>query len=188
MRYLFILFLLFTLNSYCDEVKEVSINAPENWPKEIIKLPPGFAPDMKFRGIEDIRFAPGMFKPDAKDFFTYVFLLDGKYGDKLDKNTIESEILIYYKGLGKAVGGKKFNIDPEKFSIDLKSDDGKKFTGTLKWVEPFRTGKPQTLNLEITVWNGKEKQFLFALVSPAKKDSEVWKDLKSIQSKLTIKK
>ncbi|MEM7393198.1 MAG: hypothetical protein AAF492_12705, partial [Verrucomicrobiota bacterium] len=47
---------------------------PKGWFGERIALPTGFAPDMTLKGVEEIRFAPGMFKPDAADFFTYVFV------------------------------------------------------------------------------------------------------------------
>ena len=29
---------------------------------------------MKLTGVEEIRFAPGMFKPESETFFTYVFV------------------------------------------------------------------------------------------------------------------
>ena len=186
MKYFLCIFLLIP-TILPAQVKSIEINTPKDWFKEIINLPPGFAPDMKFRGKEDIRFAPGMFKPEEKDFFTYVFLLDGKYGEKFDQKAVESEILKYYKGLGKAVGGKKFNVDPSKFEIKLTSEKKGEYKGTLKWKEPFRTGKDQTLNLQIYTWDSPEKQFLFAMVSPAALDSEVWKSLKEVYQKLTIK-
>ena len=44
------------------------------WKGERIELPPTFAPKMKMEGIEEIRFAPGMFKPGEEDFFSYVFV------------------------------------------------------------------------------------------------------------------
>ena len=46
---------------------------PKGWGKESIDLPPKFAPDMDWRGAVELRFAPGMFKADAADFFSYAF-------------------------------------------------------------------------------------------------------------------
>ena len=37
------------------------LNAPNGWRGERIALPPAFAPKMKFKGVEQVRFAPGMF-------------------------------------------------------------------------------------------------------------------------------
>ena len=42
-----------------DDKDEIPLKAPKGWSGETIKLPPGFARDMKLRGIEVIRFAPG---------------------------------------------------------------------------------------------------------------------------------
>ena len=103
---------------------------------------------------------------------------------------VEAEIMRYYKGLGGVVG-KKFNVDPSKFKITLKETKKEKgsvvYTGVLDWIEPFKTGKPQKLNFEITTWSTGEKDFLFANVSPAKKDAEIWKKLKKVKADLIIK-
>ena len=37
---------------------KMRLNAPKSWGGETIVLPPPFAPDMSFRGIEELRFAP----------------------------------------------------------------------------------------------------------------------------------
>lgn len=185
---LLIILLCIKLTALCQEkVTSIEINTPPDWGKEIIQLPPGFAPTMKFRGNEDIRFAPGMFKPESETFFTYVFLLAGKCGDSLDQKTVESEIMTYYKGLAKAVGGRKFNIDTEKFKLSLKSSEKSQYSGTLNWIEPFKTGKEQTLNIKIYTWETEEKHFLFAMVSPKAFESDVWKKLNEIHKSLIIK-
>lgn len=168
-----------------EKVTSVSINTPEDWGKEIIQLPPGFAKDMKYKGSEDLRFSPGMFKPESKFFFTYVFTLSGTLEGGLNKENVTSEILKYYRGLGLAVGGKKFQINPEDFKLEL-TKTGRGFNGKLDWIEPFKTGKKQTLHIEIITWDSKEKQILFAMVSPADKNSEVWKKLKEIEKGLTL--
>ena len=186
-RFLFIL-LSFSLTLLSqDKVTSIEIVTPKDWGKEIIQLPPGFAPDMNYRGTEDIRFAPGMFKPESETFFTYVFLLSGKCGEGLDQKTVESEIMAYYKGLATAVGGKKFSIDTSAFKIELASSTKGKYKGKLDWIEPFKTGKEQSLNLKIYTWESKEKHFLFAMVSPSKFESKVWEKLQDIKDKLLIK-
>lgn len=77
---------------------------PKGWSKESIDLPPkDFAPEMKWKGKEEIRFAPGMFKADAADFFSYAFLFWLPDGQKIDAKTMEQELLTYYRGLSKTV-------------------------------------------------------------------------------------
>jgi hypothetical protein len=38
------------------------------------------------------------------------------------------------------------------------------YTGTLEWVEPFATQKPQTLKLDIQTWIRNDRSFIFACV------------------------
>ncbi len=55
-----------------DEKNTAKLAAPEGWSGETIAIPPGLAPDMKLKGSEHIRFAPGMMKPASDSFFSYV--------------------------------------------------------------------------------------------------------------------
>ncbi|MFP6738045.1 MAG: hypothetical protein VCD34_04815, partial [Planctomycetota bacterium] len=109
-----------------EEGKDIPLEAPAAWRGETISLPPGFAPGMKLQGLEKIRFAPGMFKPESENFFSYVFVF--RLGPKQDLSlkTVESEILVYYRGLATAVGGE--GIETGKFTLGLekiKSAGGK---------------------------------------------------------------
>jgi hypothetical protein len=175
----------FTRGAETDE--EIRIDAPKDWRGERIELPPSFAPDLKLKGVEEIRFAPGMFRPEAKDFFSYVivFRLDGE--PKLPQKTLESELLVYYRGLAKAVGRGKIKTDD--FSIDIKPVENAKTPGvqqyiaTLKWVEPFATKKPQTLRIEIRAWSTPKdrRSWIFMSVSPQKTDNPVWKTMHKIR-------
>ena len=59
-----------------EEKNPAKLAAPEGWAGETIELPPGFAPDMKWKGSEHIRFAPGMMKPASDSFFCYAFAFE----------------------------------------------------------------------------------------------------------------
>ena len=154
------------------------------------QLPPGFARDMAFKGVEHIRFAPGMFKPTAPDFFSYAFVFELKNPEQPDQKTLQREFLTYYRGLCSAVGGKRIpDLDVSKFTCVLKpaqnpNNDDKTFNGTLSWIEPFQTLRPQTLHLEITTWSDEKNSFVFASVSPQKRDAEIWTQLRKIQQGL----
>ncbi len=178
-----------------DEPKTAPLTAPLDWGGETITLPPGFAKDMAFKGVEHIRFAPGMMKSDSDTFFCYAFAFELKAEPKLTQATVQVELLKYYRGLCTAVlNGAKPALDPTEFTCTLKEFKPEKdpspndeseglmsYTGTIKWVEPFATKKPQTLNLEIQTWKQGERNFLFACVSPQDKDAAVWKQLRKIR-------
>ena len=48
-----------------DEPSPAKLVAPAGWDGETIQLPPGFSPEMKLKGSEHIRFAPGMMDPES---------------------------------------------------------------------------------------------------------------------------
>ena len=82
-----------------DEKDSVKLAAPEGWSGETISLPPGFAPDMKLKGAEHIRFAPGMMKPASDSFFSYAFVFELQSKPDLTDAVVKEEFLKYYRGL-----------------------------------------------------------------------------------------
>jgi len=179
-----------------DEPSSFKLAAPKGWGGETIELPPGFAPDMKLKGSEHIRFAPGMMKPESESFFCYAFVFELQPKPGLTEAVLKDECLKYYRGLCTAVlNGKLPDVDPSEFTLELKrvksdaepSSDEKAvdpptlYTGTLDWVEPFATKKPQKLNLEIRTWAGEERNYIFVCVSPQARDAAIWKQLHAIR-------
>lgn len=178
------------------EPSPAKLVAPEGWSGETIELPPGFAPDMKLKGSEHIRFAPGMMKPASSSFFCYAFVFDLEPKPDLTETVVKEEFLKYYRGLCKAVlKGEVPDVDPAKFKLDLqrvKPETGRPsdekavatamlYTGTLDWVEPFATKKAQKLNLEIRTWTRRDRNYIFACVSPLARDKAIWKELHAIR-------
>lgn len=179
-----------------DEPSPPKLAAPNGWGGETIALPPGFATEMKLKGSEHIRFAPGMMNPESDTFFSYAFVFELEPMPELTEAVVKEEFLKYYRGLCKAVlNGKLPQVDPSKFTLELqpaKSDstialDDENpgmpvlYKGTLEWVEPFATKKPQTLNLDIQTWTTNDRSFIFACVSPQARDAAIWKQLHKIR-------
>jgi hypothetical protein len=177
------------------EPKPVALAAPEDWTGETIAIPPGFAPEMKLKGTEHIKFAPGMMKPASDSFFCYAFVFELESQPALTDAVLKDEFLKYYRGLCKAVlQGKLPDVDPSAFTLELKlvkcapepePKTGNKpavYIGTLEWVEPFATKKPQKLNLEIQTWSRNDRKYIFACVSPQARDAAIWKQLHAIRN------
>ena len=177
------------------------VPTPMGWAKETIALPPAFAPDMKWKGTEELRFAPGMFKADAPDFFSYALLFWLPDDAAIDTKAIERELLAYYRGLAAAVlKGKKQAVDPKAFTLTItaaKPPPDKRrggepvagYVGELKWTEPFATGKPQTLHLEIHSWPAAKHKHhcIFVCASPQPETAAVWKTLRAIRAGCTCR-
>ena len=182
--------------SFADEPGSFKLAAPAGWGGETIQLPPGFAPDMKLKGSEHIRFAPGMMKPGSGSFFSYAFVFELQSQPVLTEAVVKDEFLKYYRGLCKAVlNGKLPDVDPSEFTLELQrvksdatpssdekaTDTPAQYTGTLDWIEPFATKKPQKLNLEIRTWASSDRNYIFACVSPQARDTAIWKQLHTIR-------
>ncbi len=175
-----------------DEPAPYKLAAPLGWGGETITLPPGFAPDMKLKGVEHIRFAPGMMKPASDSFFSYAFVFELEPQPRLSESTIKDEFLKYYRGLCKAVlKGTLPDVDVSAFTIALTQEKPTandaatgattRYTGTLDWVEPFATKKPQKLQLEIWTWSRNDRNYLVACVSPQAVDMPIWQQLHKIR-------
>ncbi len=177
-----------------------------DWKGERITLPPAFAPAMKLKGIEEIRFAPGMFQPQSESFFSYAFVFAVAKEQELTQEFIQREILVYYQGLAESVSkGRGRTVEAGKFTFKLeraKQVTGKpeqlpastsvtQYAGELDWVEPFATGKPQVLQFELHAWSdpGAARNYLFVCTSPkARGDTEtIWKELRAIRRNFEVK-
>lgn len=185
-----------------DELPSVSLEAPKEWRRERIDLPPGFAPDMTVSGFEEVRFAPGMFDEGSESFFSYVivFVLAG---EPQDEDALNRELLAYYRGLAAAVGpGRGFTIDADTFTLELTEpeadgddaaadadddptdeEDVTEWIGMLNWVEPFATGEAQELRIEIRVGTieGSEASHVTMCVSPQDADAEIWEAMHEVR-------
>ena len=186
---------LTTVAGAAPEKLPYQVPEPKGWGKETIPLPPTFAKDMTWKGVEELRFAPGMFKADAADFFSYALLFWLPDDQKIDPKSMEQELLAYYRGLAKAVlASKKQDVDVSTVTLTIKEakektgkrSSGEPFTAyvaELKWTEPFATGKPQTLRMEIQAWHCEKHKgnCIFICVSPQAETAEIWKTLHEIR-------
>ena len=71
--------------------------------------------------------------------------------------------------------------DADSSSDEKGVDTPTQYTGTLEWIEPFATKKPQKLNLEIRTWARSDGNYIFACVSPQARDTAIWKQLHEIR-------
>ncbi len=150
---------------------------PAGWRGERIALPPEFAPELPFKGVEEMRFSPGMYDPQANDFFSYLFAFELESGTALDKRNIERLLLAYYQGLCQTVAeGNEFECQPDAVSLTVTTVLGG-YLAELKWVEPFVTGQPQTLYIELLPVPGDPPR-LYGAASPQDLKHEQWRILR----------
>src|SRR5207253_5591564 len=75
------------------------LKQPANWEFETFSLPPTFAPDITYKGVEELRFSPGMFVKDSVNYFTYAFAAELDSTVSVSGNDIKNYLVSYFKGL-----------------------------------------------------------------------------------------
>ena len=183
-----------------QEGSPYSMPAPEGWGKERMEFPLGFAKDLDHQGVEELRFAPGMFKADDPDYFSYAFLMWLEGSVSFEPQALEKDLLKYYKGLCASVAGsRKLTLDLAMISVKVERQEKKGRLGgeeadfchaRIDWYDPFVTGKPLTLHVEL--WSrpadAKKRSCLFAIASPKEKSAPIWTALRKIQDGFTCPK
>ncbi|MBC7875211.1 MAG: hypothetical protein H7Y01_14500 [Ferruginibacter sp.] len=115
---------------------------PKDWTIERFLIPISFAPQITYKGVEDIRFTPGWGKVQSEEYWTYAFLwyLDGSH--KTTAKKIATNLKAYYTGLI-GVNTDKTKLPPSKLipvTTSFKKeragkDDLATYTGTIEMID-----------------------------------------------------
>jgi len=117
---------------------------PAGWKHEVIPFPLEFAPSLAHRGVEELRFPPGMFDPSAPGFWSYVFAWRLEDPAVLDAGALGTELTTYFRGLVRAVDT-KHRIRSLESVVATAKPDGDRFALTAHLIDPFRTFAPVDL-------------------------------------------
>ena len=167
------------------------LQEPTDWRLETMPLPPGFAPDVKITGSEEIRFAPGMFDPASSTYFTCVLAILANGAPELGAVEIGDFLECYYRGLSLGVGRRKgLSPDPAQMRAVVNPapsgpDAKNRFVAQVVFFDSFSDGRKITLNVEARVipLPATKRTCLILLVSPSAKDTAVWPTLREIGEK-----
>ncbi|MFA6560883.1 MAG: hypothetical protein WCV00_03120 [Verrucomicrobiia bacterium] len=167
------------------------LKEPADWRFEGMAIPPGFAPDIKLTGSEEIRFAPGMFDTSSSNYFTYAMVILADGTPELGAAELKEFLEKYYRGLSTAVGrGKGLSPDAGQMKAVVNptppGPEGKKrFVAEVVFFDSFTDGRKINLHVEALVIPrpASKQTCLIMLVSPASKDAAAWQTLREIGSK-----
>jgi hypothetical protein len=171
------------------------LKEPADWRFEGMTVPPGFAPDIKLTGSEEIRFAPGMFDTGSSNYFTYVVAILAGGAPELGVADLKDFLEKYYSGFSAAVGrGKGLSPDPAQMRAVVNPappgpDAKNRFVAQVVFFDSFSDGRKITLNVEAQVVPrpASKQTCLILLVSPSFKDAPVWQTLREIGRKTAMK-
>ena len=160
-----------------------SLPTPEGWRTETISFPLSFAPDLEYRGLEELRFAPGMFDEGAEDFWSYGFLWLLEEPAELVPGRIEADLIRYFEGLAAAVRDSK---ELPKLALNLSGSlrrQGDGLTGEVEAFDAFVTQRVVTLRVRVRTVAAPEgyKQAVWFALSPQPDGHPVWETLAEIR-------
>ena len=198
MKHLIHFLLIFsTINSFAQENNGFDpknwqapyfLDTPRDWGTEHFGLPAAFAPSIRYKGVEDIRFTPGWGKKESTEYWTYGFLWYLDSTISLDAKTIEKNLSAYYTGLLHA------NLDTTKITaarikpaiVEIKkikaaNNAEQSFEGSVHTLD-FLTWKPIILNIRLhrRTCSEQHKTFIFHEVSPKPFTDSVWEGLDAL--------
>ncbi|NNE43378.1 MAG: hypothetical protein HKN12_04150, partial [Gemmatimonadetes bacterium] len=161
---------------------------PDGWRAETIPFPLSFAPELSYTGLEELRFAPGMFQPDAEDFFSYAFIWWVDAGTLLEADALAEELEAYFRGLSAAVMADAGVPEDAVFDARLsprrtKDVSVQRFEGRIDTFEPFATKAQVLLHLRVEAFNclDPDHRAVYFALSPQTEEHAVWKQFREIR-------
>ncbi|MEP7373050.1 MAG: hypothetical protein ABI675_06630 [Chitinophagaceae bacterium] len=156
---------------------------PAGWTTEHFSLPPGFAPQLTYKGVEDIRFAPGWGDSKSDEHWSYCFLWWLEGSPKIDAAILQVNLKAYYEGL---VSGNIADVPANKLipisalvkKIMTATGDTETFNATISMLD-YHTRQPMVLNCLIHVkeCNTQKHTVLYFEASPKTLTHPVWKKM-----------
>lgn len=161
------------------------LTTPEGWGVERFLLPPGFAPQIQYKGVEDIRFTPGWANAKSNEYWSYAFVwyIEGQL--VFDAKMLDTCLSAYYTGLVRVNGA---NIPPEKIipvEVTVKpgsmKDGPTAYRATVKMTD-YMTQQPITLSIKVyqRTCATQNKTFVFFTIFP-QFNKTVWKTLSQLR-------
>jgi hypothetical protein len=166
------------------------LSSPANWGVERFPIPIGFAPQIPYKGVEDIRFTPGWAKAASDEFWSYAFLWYLEGDVKTDAKIIENNLQQYYHGLITANGIDTSNAVITTFKeIAKDTHDVKTFNGTIQMFD-YMAKQTIVINckVHVKICKNKTKTFIFYELSPKPLSHIVWQSLDALWTDFKCKK
>jgi hypothetical protein len=167
-----------------------NLPVPAGWSREVFELPPDFAKQIKFKGVEELRFFPGWGDEKTEDYWSYAFLWWLEGNRDIDATILQDNLKILYSGLiernivqRKISKEKLFPVEVKIHNIKTAAGDLKTFEGTVHMLD-YLQQVPMILNLRIHIRDCTERTHssIFLEISPKSFDHPNWQQLDKLYS------
>lgn len=189
------------LSSLCNYAQEVKtefdghkweapyhLPIPKDWTIERFLIPISFAPQIRYKGVEDIRFTPGWANIKSDDYWSYAFLWYLDDSPKTNAKIIANNLRAYYTGLIE-INRESYKVPLEKLIPVLTSfkktqsskGDLKTFMGTIEMLD-YMQQKPIMLwcIAHLKSCPEENKTIIFYELSPMPYRHSVWTGLNKL--------
>lgn len=161
------------------------LSRPKGWEVERFSLPPDFATGMSYKGVEDIRFAPGWGDSTKENYWSYCYLWWLAGTPAIDPVNVQKNLQLYYKGLvDRNVAAR--NIPTSKLvptqvtvkKIKTSIGDIQTFSGNVRMLD-YMTQRPMVLHAMIHLKDCvvPNRVAVFIEISPMSFDHDVWEQM-----------
>jgi hypothetical protein len=165
---------------------------PKGWGVERFPIPIEFAPQINYKGVEDVRFAPGWADEKSEQYWSYTFLWWLEGDQVLDESILQKHLQAYYGGLinrnviVRNIPSNKViqtNVNIKKLKTDSKQPAD--YNGTIQMLD-YMTQKPITLNFLVQVKSCKPDNhtMVFFELSPKPYSHPVWQEMHRIKDRI----
>lgn len=164
-----------------------SLPIPDGWRTETMPFPLGFAPELDYAGLEELRFSPGMFTAGAEDYWTYAFVWWIPLASDPDAEKLQADLVAYFFGLTRVVArGNGFDAGNPTFEATLREIGEAapgRLAGRVVTFDAFTTRSAVELNVQIENRPCEKAghRALIFLLSPQAEDHAVWRSLEKIR-------
>jgi hypothetical protein len=173
-----------------------NLSIPNGWNVERFSLPPDFAPQITYKGIEDLRFTPGWEDTLSEEHWSYAYLWWLEGNPKINEVILQENLKAYYSGLiGRNIPRR--NIPSNKIvptnviikKVKTASNDMETYSGTINMLD-YIAQRPIALNCLVHIKSCKTQNRTGVLfeISPKSFGHSIWKEFDNIEATFDCKK
>ncbi|MCL4638489.1 MULTISPECIES: hypothetical protein [Olivibacter] len=187
--YLLTLIYLLSATVSCQQKPSVpyTLAVPKGWTVETFPIPIDFAPNIPYKGTEEVRFTPGWGAPGAQHWsYSFLWWLEGR--PLINEASLQRDLEAYYGGLvGRNITKRNIPADkvvPTKVmikKIETAPQDEATFSGTINMLD-YMPVVPIELNCVIHLFRCKEdnRTGIYFAVSPKKLNDPLWQEFEKL--------
>jgi hypothetical protein len=165
-----------------------NLPSPDGWGVERFSFPIDFAPQIPYKGIEDVRFTPGWGDDKSEEYWSYCFLWWLNSDAKIDAASLQEYLNAYYSGLiarnierRKIPKEKLFSTVASIKKIKTQDGDEETYSGTINMLD-YMKQQPMVLNAIIhkRICASQNHITLFLEISPQPATHVIWQKMNTI--------